>query len=530
MAESATGPRSPGPTAPPTLADVVATSQAVASTRSRLAKTAALAELLTRARDAGDGTVRLVAHYLAGVLPQGRIGVGPAALARLPSPATAPSLTLDDVDGFMDRLASVAGAGSKAARAALVDDLFSRATSDEQRYLAGILRGDLRQGALDAGMRAAIAQASGARPAAVDRAAMLSGDTALVAIAALTGGDAALDEIRLEVGRAVSPMLAASAPDLDEALTRVGDGAVVDCKLDGVRIQIHRDGDRVRLFTRSLDDITHRLPEVVDAARGLVPTRYVMDAEALAFAADGRPLTFAQTMSRVGRRSRGPATSGTPLSLQVFDVLHLDDEDLIDRPLAERLERLDAAVPPELRPPRATGDADALRAFEAACLERGHEGVMVKDPASPYAAGRRGSAWIKVKPRRTLDLVVLGADWGSGRRRGTLSNIHLGAREPDGGFVLLGKTFKGMTDEMLAWQTARFLELEDHRDGMSVYVRPEQVVEIALDSVLRSRRYPGGVALRFARVLRYRDDKAPGEVDTIDDVRAMMVGGADDEA
>ena len=350
---------------------------------------------------------------------------------------------------------------------------------------------------------------------------MLAGDLPAVAAAALTGGVDALGEFTLRVGRPVGPMLAQTATDVADALERLGSTAVFEAKLDGARLQIHRDGDNVALYTRSLDDVTARLPEVVDAALALPVSSLIADAEAIALRPDGRPHRFQVTASRFGRAE---AKDAQRLSVFFFDVLHLDGDDLLDLPTTERLAVLDTIVPATQRVDRlATADPDEAGSFLDATLAAGHEGVMAKSLTAPYEAGRRGAGWLKVKPVHTLDLVVLAVEWGSGRRTGKLSNIHLGARDPQtGGFVMLGKTFKGMTDAMLEWQTQRFTELADGpTDGYVVKLRPEQVVEIAFDGVQGSTRYPGGMALRFARVLRYRDDKGPAEADTIDTVREL---------
>ncbi len=506
------------------LAEVVATSTTVAATRSRKAKVAALAALLDRLDRETDGAeeadeAELLVSYLGGALRQRRTGLGWRGLTSLPDPTDAPSLTVREVHEAFERLAALSGAGSQAARGAAVGELFGRATAEEQAWLRGLVTGELRQGALDSLVQEALAVTTGIPLAAVRRAAMLSGSTVAVARAALTGGEAALAEIGLEVGRPVLPMLAASAPTLAEAVEKAGGGRVaVDAKLDGIRIQVHRTGEEVLVVTRSLDDITHRLPEVVEAARALPVTSVVLDGEVLALDDDGRPRPFQETASRTAM------AEGVTVTPYFFDVLHLDGEDLLDSPGDERMARLEALVPEAHRVPRVVTDdlAEAER-FLTDVLARGHEGVVVKNPGTPYAAGRRGAGWVKVKPVHTLDLVVLAVEWGSGRRRGWLSNLHLAARDGDGdGLVMLGKTFKGMTDEMLAWQTERFLGLETHREGHVVHVRPEQVVEIALDGVQRSTRYPGGVALRFARVVRYRDDKRPEEADTVDAVRSML--------
>lgn len=503
------------------LADLVATSAAVAATRSRKAKVAALAELLDRVE---TDELEVVVSYLGGALRQRRTGLGWRGVSDLPEPAEEPSLTVLEVHEAFETMSRIAGAGSQAARREAVADLFGRATAAEQAWLRAIITGNVRQGALDAVTQEAVAQVAGAPLAAVRRAAMLAGSTVAAARAAFEGEDA-LAAIGLEVGRPVMPMLASSAPDVAAAMTGLSpDGTTevaIDAKLDGIRIQVHRDGDDVLVVTRSLDDITGRLPEVVDVARSLPAGRFVLDGEALALSDDGRPMAFQDTASRTAQEA------GVAITPHFFDLLHVDGRDLLDSPGHERLAALDALVPEQHRVRRlVTADAAAAEAFATETVAAGHEGVVLKDLSAPYAAGRRGSAWVKVKPVHTLDLVVLAVEWGSGRREGWLSNIHLGARDDSSptGFVMLGKTFKGMTDEMLAWQTERFTGLalspDTVRDSYVVKVRPEQVVEIAFDGLQRSTRYPGGVALRFARVVRYRDDKAAAEADTIETVRA----------
>jgi DNA ligase-1 len=553
---------------------VAATSEAVAATRSRLAKRAAIAELL-RATATDDveapvsaaDDVEIVVAYLAGELRQRRTGLGYAALRDLPPPAAGPTLTVAGVDAAFEEMAALSGPGSGAARAQAAADLFGAATAREQRLLAGLVAGELRQGALDSVVLDAVAEAAGVDAEAVRRAVMLRGATGPVARAVLgavgTGDDpaVALAGFRLEVGRPVRPMLAQSAPDVPAALERLGvqdgdgdggpgtsGGACLDVKLDGIRIQVHRRGDDVRVFTRSLDDITGRVPEIVAAARALPVRDVVLDGEALALDEDGTPRPFQETAARSATRTAGGAPAAEPVSAAAsadppspaaeaelaaqlelvpffFDVLHADGADLLDAPLRERLAALERVAPGRTVRRLLTADAAQAQAFFDGAVAEGQEGVVVKDLDAPYAAGRRGAGWVKVKPRHTLDLVVLAAEWGSGRRQGWLSNIHLGARDPGGGFVMLGKTFKGMTDEMLEWQTRRFLGLETSRTRQVVHVRPEQVVEIAFDGLQRSPRYPGGLALRFARVLRYRDDKAASEADTIDAVRAVAGGG-----
>jgi DNA ligase-1 len=496
-------------------ADLVETSAAVSATRSRLAKRDALAALLGRAE---PDDIEIVVIYLAGDVRQRRTGIGWASLRELPAAAPEPSLTLALLDAELQRISELSGPGSGAERSAAVRDLFARATTAEQAFLRGLLAGEIRQGALDSVMLDAVAAASGISLTEVRRAVMLRGATGPVAVAALTEHSVA--QFALSVGQPVRPMLAASAPDVGAALAKIDGRASVDVKLDGIRIQAHRDGDDVALFTRSLDDITVRLPEVVAVVRALPVRSAILDGEVLALGEGGRPRPFQDTASRTATVGE----VGVTLSAFFFDLLAVDGEVLIDEPLRSRLARLDAIVPSPQRIGRLeTSDPEAAEKFFDEVVAAGQEGVVIKDLAAPYEAGRRGAGWIKVKPRHTLDLVVLAVERGSGRRQGFLSNIHLGARDPQtGGFVMLGKTFKGMTDEMLAWQTERFTELADGpADGYVVTVRPEQVVEIAFDGLQRSTRYPGGLALRFARVVRYRDDKTAGEADTIETVRGL---------
>jgi DNA ligase 1 len=496
------------------LADVVATSATVAATRSRKAKVAAIASLLAVA---SADEVETVTAYVGGALRQRRTGLGWRGLSSLPPPASDPTLTVAEVHAAFDALSELSGSGSQATRSAAVAELFGRATSDEQGWLRGVVTGAVRQGALDSLVQEGLAVAAGVPLTAVRRAAMLAGSTVAVAGAAFEGADA-LAATGLVVGRPVAPMLASSAPTVADALAKAGGGdpVAVDVKLDGIRIQVHRSGD----------DITARLPEVVEVARSLPATSFVLDGEALALGEDGRPRPFQETASRTAM------SAGVVVTPYFFDVLHLDGVDLLDAPVSERAAALDRLVPPEHRVPRlVTASASEASAFLDQTLGSGHEGVVVKSLTAPYDAGRRGASWVKVKPVHTLDLVVLAVEWGSGRREGWLSNIHLGARDPSTGeLVMLGKTFKGMTDEMLAWQTERFTELAVSpatiRDSYVVEVRPEQVVEIAFDGVQRSSRYPGGVALRFARVVRYRDDKPVAEIDTIDTVRSFLGGGS----
>jgi DNA ligase-1 len=509
------------------LLEVATTSLDVGSTSSRLTKIAHIADLLRRAAPEPE-LVAIIVSWLSGELRQRQIGVGWASLrsASVRAPAAAdPALTVTAVDATFAEIGAVSGKGSATRRAELVAGLFAAATQTEQTFLLRLLGGELRQGALGGIMADAVAKAADIPAAAVQRAAMLGGDLPAVGAAGLSGGAVALEAFTLRVGRPVGPMLAQTATSVADALERHDGTTIFEAKLDGARVQIHRAGDQVAVYTRSLDDVTARLPEVVEATLALPVRDLIADGEAIALRADNRPHRFQVTASRFGRSVDVAAARATqPLSVFFFDILHRDGTDLLDAPTTERLAALDALVPRAHRVDRlVTSDPARAEEFLAATLAGGHEGVLAKSPAAPYQAGRRGAGWLKVKPVHTLDLVVLAVEWGSGRRRGKLSNIHLGARDPaTGGFVMVGKTFKGMTDEMLAWQTTRFTELATGgTDDYVVQVRPEQVVEIALDGVQGSTRYPGGVALRFARVVRYRDDKGPAEADTIDAVRAL---------
>jgi ATP-dependent DNA ligase I len=544
---------------------VVRTSAAVAATRSRLAKIDEIAILL---REVPASEIAVAVSFLAGDLTQRQIGVGYAALTDLiggygqtapPAAdlAEAPleaELTLTETDQALGHIGALAGPGSQAERRRLLASLLSRATETERQFLVRLLAGDLRQGALDGVMIDAVARAASVPGAEVRRAHQLSGSLRAAAAAAL-GADStdtaigALRAVGLEVGRAIRPMLAASAPTVAAALDRISPAAV-EWKIDGIRVQVHRKGSDVRVFTRTLDDVTSRVPELVTAAMSLNLTAAVLDGEAVALRPDGRPLPFQVTSARAASQSGQGDQNGSgdqddqavlagqagrvPLALFLFDLLHLDGTDLLDHPAADRYARLAAVAPSELVIPQlVTGEVSAAEQFFAEAIDRGHEGVVIKSLEAAYGAGRRGSEWIKVKPRHTLDLLVLAAEWGHGRRQGWLSNLHLGARDPaTGGTVMLGKTFKGLTDALLAWQTERLLDLADppvdrnveFRHGV-VRVKPVLVVEIAFDGVQASSRYPGGVTLRFARVLRYRPDKSPAEADTIDAVRALWSGG-----
>ena len=494
---------------------------ALVSTRSRNAKRDLIAEVL---RDASHDDVEIVVSYLSGSLRQRRTGVGWKSLQSIPPPAAEPSLTVGEVDAVFEYVSGLSGAGSTAARAAAVNALLGRATADEQDLLRGLVFGELRQGAMEAAVQEGLAAAFDVPVAAVRRAAMLTSSTTAAAAVLLRGGLGALEAVGLQVGVGVQPMLAASAPGPDAALQRTGLPAIVDYKLDGVRVQVHRAGAQVRIFTRSLDDITARLPEVVAVARSLPHDQFVLDGEVLSLRNDGRPEAFQVVASRTMSTVDDAALAQTgPLQVFFFDLLHVDGQDLLDAPLTARLEHMRRLLPATVTVPReiCTSAAEAAETF-ADAVQRGYEGVVIKNMSAPYAAGRRDAAWVKVKPRHTFDLIVTAAEWGHGRRQGWLSNLHLAAPDPNTGeLIMLGKTFKGLTDELLAWQTARFLELEVRRTTHTVYVEPSMVVEIACDGLQVSTRYPGGVALRFARVLRYRPDKSPAEADTISTVKAL---------
>jgi DNA ligase 1 len=507
------------------LEELVEVSASVAGTRSRTRKL----ELLAGALDGlAHEELEAGVSFLAGEPRQPRLDLGPAAVHEVRAPAAVTArLHLLDVDRALQAIADVApGTGSRTRRTELLRSLLAEATEDEQAWLRRLVLRELRQGALEGLLVQALARVAGVDEAQVHRALMLSGDVRTASVAALHGGTAALDAIGLTVGVPLQPMLASTSPDLATAMPG-GRQVLVETKIDGARIQVHRDGDRVRVFTRNLRDITARVPDIVESALALPVTRAVLDGEAVAFDDEGRPRAFQETMQRVGRdhdieRARGEQA----LSARYFDLLHLDGADVLDLPLEERLELLGGLLADDQRPRQLrTADVDEATHLLEDVLAEGHEGVMVKELDAPYAAGRRGSAWRKVKPVHTLDLVVLAVEWGSGRRRGWLSNLHIGARAEDGdGFAMLGKTFKGLTDEVLAWQTEQLLARETRREGHVVHVRPELVVEIALDGVVRSPRYPAGLALRFARVRGYRPDKGPGEADSVEEVRAIHAG------
>ena len=512
------------------LADLVACADAVAATSARTEKIESLAELLLRTdgREAG-----VVAGLVAGDPRQGRVGVGWATVATLQADAARePTLTVADLDAMLDAVADTAGDGSANRRLDLLQGFLARATDGEADFVRRLLVGELRQGASEGVVVEAVARASGVSAASVRRALMLVGDLGETAGIALMERGPGLEAVGFQVFRPIRPMLASTADDAASVVADLG-RCSVEWKLDGIRIQVHRRGDDVRIWTRNLNDVTDRLGEVADVVRGLGVEVAALDGEVLGLADDLGPAAFQDTMGRVGTRSTGESAPSRSESVRVrpmfFDALHLDGRDLLDEPLEVRLGCLAEAAADHRVPGVVTTDPDEAERVFAAAVGAGHEGVMVKAADSAYAAGRRGKAWRKVKPVHSLDLVVLAVEPGSGRRRGWLSNIHLGARDPDGGFVMVGKTFKGMTDQMLRWQTERFGELATNRTAHMVELQPVQVVEVAVDGVQRSSRYPGGVALRFARVVRYRSDKSAAEADTIDAVRSLLPGGRADQ-
>ena len=511
--------------------ELVQTSRRVAETSGRLAKIGVVAAFLKRAR---PEEIETAVAFLSGSPRQGRVGIGYATLraAKPPQPADAPTLELGTVEATLDRLAHTTGKGSAQAKERLLGELFARATAAEQEFLVDLIMGELRQGALAGLVTEAVARAAGLDAEAIRRATMLAADLGRVAHAALTAGGGGLTGFQVELFRPLQPMLAQAADDVRDALTRLGEGegerrAAFEYKLDGARIQVHKAGDEVRVFSRQLNDVTQAVPEVVEAVRRLPLADAILDGEAIALRPDGTPLPFQVTMRRFGRKlDVERLRAELPLASFFFDILYADGALLLDEPYARRFAALAAAVPDAQRVSRlVTADPAAAAAFFERAIASGQEGLVAKGLDARYDAGARGAAWLKLKPAHTLDLVVLAAEWGHGRRRGRLSNIHLGARDPTtGGWVMLGKTFKGMTDEMLEWQTAKLLELETAREGHVVHVRPELVAEIAFDGIQASPRYPGGLALRFARVVRYRPDKGPDLTDTIATVRELHRG------
>ena len=510
------------------LTAIVDTSARVAATSSRLAKVRELAATLG-VFDAGE--IAIGVAYLAGSLPQGKIGLSWRVLQSATGGIGAPSplLALDEVDQRLTVIAGIRGNGSAAARTGALAELFARATADEQAFLVRLIVGELRQGALEGVMVDAIAAASGLPVADVRRAAMFAPGLGALATAALLDGPQGLARFQLDIFSPVVPMLAQTAADVAEALDDLGRPVQFEWKMDGARIQVHRRGDDVRIFTRALNEVTAAIPEIVAAVRGLPATEFVLDGEVIAFDSRARPHPFQTTMRRFGRKLNVAALlEELPLNALFFDCLRLGDESLVGRPLAERCAKLDGFVPETMRMPRLITDvAETATQFHDAALAAGHEGVMAKAPGSPYEAGNRGASWLKIKRAHTLDLVVIGAEWGHGRRKGRLSNLHLGALDPETGeYVMLGKTFKGLTDAMLEWQTRELLARELRRDGITVFVRPELVAEIAFSDLQASPRYPAGIALRLARVKRYRDDKNVDQADALDTVRRIFAAQA----
>jgi DNA ligase 1 len=496
------------------LADVVSASKEVTGTSSRSKKVAILADLLARLEPSEVG---IAVGFLAGVPRQGRVGIGYSTIYGIEGgSAGEPSLEIEELDRAIDEVQATTGSGSAGRRKEILTDLLGRATEDEADFVKRLFTGGLRQGALAGLMVDAVAKAAGVSGVIARRALMLSGDLSRTAEIAMTEGEEGLRGVGFELFRPILPMLASTAADVSEAVESF-DRSSVEWKLDGIRIQVHRRGDEVRIYTRNLNETTDTLPGIVEAVRRLPLTQAVFDGEALWMLEDG-PAAFQDTVSRMDSEAQPEG-----IVTFLFDILHIEGEDLLDTPLEERAKRLEAIALHLKIPSVITSDPETAQQVLDDALRAGHEGIVVKDAASPYIAGRRGKAWRKVKPVRTYDLVVLGAEWGHGRRQGWLSNLHLGARDPrTGELLMVGKTFKGMTDSLLDWQTKELLARETERKGIAVMVRPELVVEIALDGVQSSTRYPGGLALRFARVKRYRPDKSAAEADTIDDLRELL--------
>jgi len=506
------------------LRELVDTSAAVGATRSRLEKIDRLASLIRRLP---TPLVSAGVSYLSGELPQGRLGVGYAALHDLrhagAPPAAEATLALHEIDSVLSEIKAARGAGAAGRRAALLGGLLARATEPEQHFLARLIIGELRQGALEGVVIDAVARAFAVPAADVRRATMLAGSLPAVADALAREGTAALARFDLQLFQPIQPMLADTADDVAGAWDRLGPAAF-DYKLDGARVQVHKDGDRVEVYSRLLNRVTPAVPEIVELVARLPAQRLILDGEAIALSTAGRPLAFQTTMRRFGRRlDVDRLRAELPLDVRFFDVLRVDDQVLLDQPFQQRWQALTSAAPGAVVPHIVAATPEEADAFLARAFAEGHEGVMAKSLTAPYSAGRRGQEWLKIKAAHTLDLMVLAAEWGSGRRQGWLSNLHLGARDPEnGGYVMLGKTFKGMTDEILRWQTEALLARELGREGHVVFVRPELVAEIAFNDVQVSSQYPGGVALRFARLKGYRPDKGPADTNTIADVRALL--------
>jgi DNA ligase 1 len=502
------------------LASVVETSRRVTDTTKRLEKIDLLARLI---RQLSPEEIEIVVPFLSGQTRQGRIGIGYATVrdARN-SPAGASTLEILEIDGILQKITGVSGSGSQRQRLELLQSMFSRATEAEQQFLTGLLMGELRQGALEGIMLEAVAKASGLAADRVRRAAMMAGDIARVARAAMEQGEAGLAQYDVQLFRPVQPMLAQSADDVPEALACIGEAAL-EYKMDGARVQVHKSGDDVVVYSRSLKDVTAAVPEVVEFTRALPAKDLILDGEVISLQPDGRPQPFQITMRRFGRKlDVHRMRQELPMTPFWFDLLYLNGGALLDEPQARRFAALSDLASVHLIPHTVTDDAQAADEFLEQALARGHEGIMAKAIDAKYAAGARGQSWVKVKRARTLDLVILAAEWGNGRRKGWLSNLHLGARDTQKGeFAMLGKTFKGLTDEMLAWQTQELLRLEIGRDSYTVHVKPELVVEIAFNEIQVSPRYVSGLALRFARVKRYRSDKTAAEADTFETVQRL---------
>lgn len=503
------------------LQPLVETSRRVGATGGRTEKQRLLAGLLRRVP---ADEIEIAIGLLSGVPRQGRIGVGPATVraARPDGAAAGPALTLADVDRALHEIKTISGKGSEQRRLEALRRLLGAATADEQDFLMRLMLGELRQGALEALLVEATARAAGVDAAALRRAVMVAGRLGPVAAALFREGGAALARFDIEPFRPIQPMLAQTVEDVADALAQLGEAAF-EYKLDGARVQVHKAGDEVRVYSRRLREVTGAVPELVESVRAFPAKELILDGEVLALRKDGRPHPFQTTMRRFGRREDvARLREKLPLSTFFFDLLYLESESLLDAPAGERFAAMDRALPAKFVIPRCvTATRDEAQTFLQEAHARGHEGVMAKSLTAPYAAGSRGASWLKLKPVHTLDLVILAAEWGNGRRRGWLSNLHLGARDPDGGYVMLGKTFKGLTDKMLEWQTERLQALATRREGHVVHVWPEIVVEIAFNDVQRSPQYPASMALRFARVKAYRPDKGPGDADTIEDVREI---------
>jgi DNA ligase-1 len=508
------------------LAKIVTASRQVSETAKRLEKTALLANLLKQLL---PEEIEPAVAFLSGSLRQGRMGIGYATLhAAMPEPAAAASFEILQLDRLFDQLAGVKGSGAEQRKRFLLSEIFHHATREEQEFLLRLMGGELRQGALEGVMLEALAKATNLPAERIRRAAMMAGGSTAIAQAVFEKGEAGLAEFDIQLFRPVQPMLAQSSEDVAEALAELGE-ASLEYKLDGARVQVHKSQDRIAVFSRAANDVTVAVPEVVEAVRALPARDLILDGEVLSLTPAGRPQPFQVSMRRFGRKQDVERLAAQlPMTPFWFDLIYLDGAPLVDEPQSRRFQELARLAPANhVIPHLTTGSVQRAQDFLARALESGHEGLMAKAVNSPYAAGARGQSWLKIKQARTLDLVVLAAEWGNGRRRGFLSNLHLGARDTEkGGFAMLGKTFKGLTDEMLVWQTAELLKLEVARDKYTVYVQPRLIVEIAFNDVQVSPRYVSGLSLRFARVKRYRSDKTVAEADTFLDVQKLAVMSA----